>query len=89
VVSESARGRVYGPGVFESLAEVQIILDAHVGASGGRCAVCGPGAGVCQPYLRASRAFAWSGHLPRRRPGLTRPELAGARLVAVGGFDAR
>jgi hypothetical protein len=86
-VSEVVRGRVYGPGVAESLAEVQTILDAHVGASGGRCAVCG--AGVCQPYLRAGRVFAWSGHLPRRRPGLTRPELAGARLAAAGGFDAR
>jgi hypothetical protein len=22
-------------------------------------------------YLKASRAFAWSGHLPKRRPGAT------------------
>ncbi len=64
-------GRVYGSGVTEALARVQSILDVHVGASAGRCAVCGPG--TCQTYLKASRTFAWSGHLPRRRPGATLP----------------
>src|SRR6266545_1113015 len=61
-------GRVYGSGVTEALARVQSILDVHVGASAGRCAVCGPG--TCQTYLKASRTFAWSGHLPRRLPAV-------------------
>jgi len=65
-----AVGRVYGEHVAENLSQVQAILDEHVGASAGRCALCG-GPDPCRPYLMASRAFAWSGHLPRRRPGAT------------------
>jgi hypothetical protein len=64
-------GRVYGPGVLEGLAQVQTILDEHIGASAGRCMVCG--FGTCQTYLKASRVFAWSGHLPHRTPGATLP----------------
>ena len=67
----AAGSRVYGPAIDESLARVQAVLDEHIGASAGRCATCGGPAGVCQPYLSASREFAWSGHLPKRRPGAT------------------
>jgi hypothetical protein len=70
----TGRGKVYGPGIDDAVAAVQAVLDEHVGASAGRCGVCG-GPDMCGPYVNASKAFAWSGHLPRRRPGAT---LSGA-----------
>jgi hypothetical protein len=69
--SSVSGGRLYGPAVDESIAQVQAVLDEHIGASAGRCGACGGPPGVCQMYLKASRAFAWSGHLPKRRPGAT------------------
>lgn len=61
---------MYGQDVATVLVDLQAVLDEHVGASAGRCTICG-GPDPCLPYLKASRAFAWSGHLPRRRPGAT------------------
>jgi hypothetical protein len=69
-------GRVYGSGVAEVLDRVQSLLDEHIGASAGRCMVCG--LGTCQTYLKASRVFAWSGHLPHRTPGATLPAQGAA-----------
>jgi hypothetical protein len=70
---------VYGETVTATLGEVQAVLDEHVGASAGRCAICG-GPGPCRPYLLASNVFARSGQLPRRRPGATLTGRAAPRL---------
>jgi hypothetical protein len=85
---EPLPGKVYGQDVAAMLAGIQAVLDEHVGASAGRCAVCG-GPGPCQLYLKASRAFAWSGHLPRRRPGATLANSPAATGRPVPGYLRR
>ena len=45
-----------------------------------RCHVPGP----CAALVTASKVFARYHQLPRRLPGASRPELVGARRVAVG-----
>jgi hypothetical protein len=82
---EPLPGKVYGQDVATVLADLQVVLDEHVGASAGRCTICG-GPEPCRPYLTASRAFAWSGHLPRRRPGAT---LTTAPARPVPGYVRR
>jgi hypothetical protein len=69
----------------DQLAKAQRDLDTHVtsGATG-RCLTCGM-PGPCQ--ARENAVETWSRavyRLPRRRPGITRPELIGARLVGGG-----
>jgi hypothetical protein len=75
-----AGGRVYGPGIDRALADLQAILDRHIGASAGRCGICGGGPGICGPYVKASKAFAWSGHLPQRRPGATLAQVGSSAV---------
>ena len=67
----------------QQLAIAQEVLDEHVTSSAtGRCLACG----VLGPCFRRETAVAvWSrsARLPRRVPGLSRPELVNARRVTA------
>jgi hypothetical protein len=66
----------------EHLAAAQRTLDSHITSSvTGRCLACGS-FGPCVRRESAVRVFSRSPRLPMRRPGATRPELVGARLVS-------
>ncbi len=69
----------------DQLAKAQRDLDTHItsGATG-RCLLCKM-PGPCQS--RENAVETWSRaiyRLPRRRPGITRPESIGARLLGGG-----
>jgi hypothetical protein len=69
--------------VRERLAAAQSTLDAHpISLRDGRCITCGAEGG-CVEREEAARIFARYGVLPRRCPGATRPELVGARRLAI------
>ncbi|GAA1886094.1 hypothetical protein [Asanoa iriomotensis] len=75
----------YAATAAERLAEAQRTLDTHITSSAtGLCLACGT-LGPCRKHEAASGVFERSARLPRRRPGLTRPELVGARLVSARG----
>ncbi|MEV4620504.1 hypothetical protein AB0J74_17575 [Asanoa sp. NPDC049573] len=64
--------------------QAQAVLDRHaVSSSDGLCVECKV-LGPCQAHEAATNVFARSARLPRRRPGLTRPEIVGARRVTAG-----
>ncbi len=68
----------------DQLAKAQRDLDMHItsGATG-RCLRCGM-PGPCQTRENAVETWSRANRLPRRRPGITRPELIGARLLGGG-----
>jgi hypothetical protein len=71
----------YAKTAEQQLAEAQRILDTHATSSGdGRCIACGR-LGPCPVRENAVVVFSRTLRLPVRRPGATRPELAGARRV--------
>lgn len=68
------------------LAEAQRVLDTHITSSAtGHCLACGV-RGPCWRRESAVSIFSRSLRLPLRRPGATRPELVGARLVGTDGL---
>jgi hypothetical protein len=70
-------------GEREQLAIAQQVLDEHITSSvDGRCLKCGV-PGPCYRREAAVVVFSRFLRLPRRIPGLTRPELIGARRVQV------
>ncbi len=67
------------------LAHAQLVLDRHVMVlADGSCLACGT-ALPCAVRDAAAEVFVRYGRLPHRRPGASRPELVGARRVAVAG----
>lgn len=59
----------------------QATLELHaVSSADGMCLACRV-LGPCAEYEAAATAFRSSMRLPRRVPGLTRPELVGARRI--------
>ena len=65
----------------QQIERAQAVLDRHVVSSGdGKCMECKV-LGPCANHEAAARVFERCARLPRRRPGLTRPELVGARRV--------
>lgn len=65
------------------LDQAQRLLDAHVMVlATGSCRLCGT-FGSCGYRDAASATFARYRQLPVRRPGASRPELAGARRVGA------
>jgi hypothetical protein len=72
---------VYASGAAQAAA--QWMLDQHVTVSAtGLCRICMV-PGPCEPWESAAAVFTRSGRLLRRTPGLSRPELIGARQVRV------
>jgi hypothetical protein len=70
-------------GEGEQLAIAQKVLDEHVTSSAtGRCLKCGV-PGPCYRRETATIVFSRFLRLPRRVPGLTKPQLVGARRVNV------
>ena len=70
----------------QQLAQAQRVLDTHVTSSAdGRCLACGV-PGPCYKRENAVVVFSRMLRLPRRQPGATRPELAGARRVGAAGW---
>lgn len=62
---------------LDQVTAAQEEFDAHVTLSAsGRCQSCRDG-GPCACQLRAERALARYGRLPRRTPGATRPDEIG------------
>lgn len=71
---------VYG-GEADQLAVAQEALDRHATSSAtGLCLQCGV-PGPCARRETAVKVFSRHMRLPRRIPGLSRPELIGARRV--------
>jgi hypothetical protein len=76
----------YATSAGEPLTEAQRVLDAHVTSSAnGYCLMCAV-PGPCPDREAAVVTFSRTLMLPRRRPGATRPELAGARRVGARDF---
>lgn len=70
-------------GEIEQLAIAQQVLDEHITSSAtGLCLKCGV-LGPCYRRETATVVFSRFLRLPRRTPGLTRPQLVGARRVNV------
>ncbi len=79
----------YGATAEARLAAAQRTLDTHITSSAnGLCLICGT-PGPCDDRESAMSVFSRSRYLPVRRPGATRPELLGARVVAPRGFHTR
>jgi hypothetical protein len=73
----------------DQLDQAQKALERHaMSSANGRCVSCGI-PGPCRDYESAARVFKLSLRLPRRVPGLTRPELVNARRVATNGSLAK
>lgn len=71
------------------LDRAQAMLDQHAVSSGdGLCVECGV-LGPCPAHEAAALVFARAARLPRRRPGATRPELAGAKRVSFDWLPKR
>ncbi len=71
----------YAETADRQLSEAQRILDRHITSSAtGRCMECGT-LGPCHKRENAVVIFSRTLRLPRRQPGVTRPELVGARRV--------
>jgi len=67
----------------------QAMLDRHAVSSGdGLCVECKV-LGPCPAHEAAAKVFALSARLPQRRPGATRPELAGAKRTDFNWLTAR
>jgi hypothetical protein len=78
----------YAKTADEQLTEAQHVLDTHVTSSAtGRCLAC-ESLGPCYKRESAVVVFSRTLLLPRRQPGATRPELIGARLLAMGATAA-
>jgi hypothetical protein len=74
---------VYG-GEADQLAVAQEALDRHTTSSAtGLCLACGV-PGPCARRETAVKVFSRYLRLPRRIPGLSRPELIGAHRVEIG-----
>jgi len=72
--------------VRAALVGAQADLDVHaVSSADGACLACRT-VGPCPVHEAASRTFARYGVMPRRLPGLTRPELFGAQQVGAGSW---
>jgi hypothetical protein len=72
---------VYASGTAQATA--QWTLDQHATVSAtGLCRICMV-PGPCERWESAAAVFTRSGRLPRRTPGLSRPELIGARQIRV------
>jgi hypothetical protein len=63
-----------------TMADAQALVDEHPIALNGRCLACGCDVEDCDARRTALRRLGLE-HLPRRRPGATRPELVGARRI--------
>lgn len=74
----------YAATARDRLADAQSVLDAHTSDPAGRCVAC-DAIDPCDERERAGAVFARSGALPRRTPGLTRPELVSPRRVGGAG----
>lgn len=75
--------------MHDQLAAAQEALDRHATSSAtGRCVTCGL-VGPCPRRETALALFSRFMRMPRRRPGLARPELIGARRIAVDLSPAR
>jgi hypothetical protein len=85
VPSTSARGQTAvttGADGAAQLVEAQAVLNLHATSSAtGLCRVCGV-PGPCIRREAAMSVFTSFHRLPRRIPGLSEPELIGARRVA-------
>jgi hypothetical protein len=85
VTSTSARGEAAVTTYDDAerqLAEAQAVLSLHATSSAtGLCRVCGI-PGPCYRRETAMSIFSRYHRLPRRIPGLSKPELVGARRVA-------
>lgn len=70
-------------GAEGELRVAQQTLNTHATSTTGACATCGD-IGPCAAWQRAASAFAKhvQAVLPRRVPGLTRPDRTGARRIA-------
>ena len=69
--------------------DARSILERHaVSSADGMCLSCRV-PGPCRENEAAAMAFRLSMRLPRRVPGMTRPELIGARRVDGFGLTAR
>jgi hypothetical protein len=76
-------------GEADQLAIAQDVLNRHAMSSAtGLCLVCGV-PGPCWRRETAVVVFSRFVRLPRRVPGLTRPELIGARRVPIQPTDVR
>jgi hypothetical protein len=74
----------YATSAEQQLTRAQQTLDTHVTSSAdGRCIACRQ-PGPCPIRENAVVIFSRTLRLPVRRPGATRPELAGARRIAPG-----
>jgi hypothetical protein len=73
-----------GQAAYDVLDQVQADIERHaVSSADGLCLTCRT-TGPCETYENASRTFMRYGQMPRRRPGLSRPQLLGARRVGIG-----
>ncbi|MFI6759465.1 hypothetical protein ACIBF5_10045 [Micromonospora sp. NPDC050417] len=67
----------------------QQTLELHtVSSANGHCMACGV-PGPCAAQEQATKVFLFALRLPRRIPGLTRPELIGARQMGLPGLLPR
>ena len=81
------RTTTYAGGV--KIDDAQATLEKHaISSADGTCLMCGV-PGPCTEYEAAATAFRWSMRLPQRVPGLTRPELVGARRIDGFSLAAR
>jgi len=79
-------GTYHGGGQID---HAQATLDRHAVSSGdGLCVECKV-LGPCAEHEAATKVFALSARLPRRRPGATRPELTGAKRDGFGWLSTR
>jgi hypothetical protein len=63
--------------VRQWLDQAQFLLEQHISRTG-RCTACGEPE-PCGTTVEAQKLMARYGRLPRRRPGLTRPDLCAPR----------
>ncbi len=75
----------YGGTAERLLSEAQATLDRHASGLDGRCVACGT-SGPCPHREHAVVTYSRYLRLPRRRPGATRPELAG---ISTGSWFRR
>lgn len=78
---------VYSGGV--QVDDAQSVIERHAQSmASGACQECG-GAFPCDAHQAASKVFWRALRLPQRVPGLSRPELYGARRIGRPGMFAQ
>jgi hypothetical protein len=80
---ERATVTVYSAAATRPLPDLLAVVDEHPVALNGVCIGCGTHG--CANRYGALHALAIGHHLPRRRPGATRPELVGAHRIILTG----